>query len=223
MAWGKPPPPTPPAPPPLLGTTNVIWASGWIGFCLSLIITQLPTPFTVALAQFANNLTYVIHFSLIGAYSGVATQAIACINALLKIGAESGSDKCKTVQRFTPFALLPLGYYTYTKPLDLLPLIAVCGRLISFQATDMLTMRTLQLFALLPWVPYSLALGSSSALMTAALSIVLQCVALWTNHGRQLLGGEKEKEEEPTVPVPTKRQFTFTGMRMASFKAKKVD
>ena len=101
MAWGKPPPPPPSAPPPLLGTTNVIWASGWIGFCLSLIITQLPTPLSLALAQFANNLTYVIHFSLIGAYSGVATQAIACINALLKIGAESGSEKCKTVQRLS--------------------------------------------------------------------------------------------------------------------------
>ena len=82
--------------------------------------------------------------------------------------------------------------------------LAVCGRLISFQATEMLTMRTLQLFALLPWVPYALALGSDSALMTAGLSIVLQCVALWTNHAKQFFGGEEEKEGAPPTRMGKK-------------------
>ena len=46
----------------------------------------------------------------------------------------------------------------------------------------MFTVRMIQLVALLPWVPYAVALGSQSALATAVLSIVLQCLAIWNNH-----------------------------------------
>ena len=179
--WDAPPPPPPPT---LLEewTPLLISSTGWLGFMLSLINTQMPTAMSMAITQTMNNATYVVHFALVGAWSGLATQIIALTNGFLKIGAESGSSICTMLQRFTPLALLPLGYATYKQPLDLLPLVAVAGRLFSFSQKDMFTVRMIQLLALMPWVPYALALGSMSALATAVLSIVLQCIAIWTNH-----------------------------------------
>ena len=177
-------PPTPAPPPTLLEewTPFLISFTGWLGFCLSLLNTQMPTAMKMAITQAINNATYVIHFALVGAWSGLATQVIAMTNGLLKIGAELGSELCTTVQKYTPLALIPLGWHTYSKPLDLLPLCAVAGRLFSFSQKDMLTVRMIQLMALTPWVPYAVALESESALATAVLSIVLQCLAIWTNH-----------------------------------------
>ena len=163
-------------------TPLLITSTGWLGFVLSLILTQVPTAMSMAVVQALNNAIYITHFALVGAYSGMATQVIACTNALLKIGAVCGSGACITAQKYTPLALIPLGYYTYSKPLDLLPLSAVAGRLFSFSQKDMFTTRMIQLLALTPWVPYAIALGSQSALATGVLSIVLQCLAIYANH-----------------------------------------
>ena len=179
--WDAPPPPPPPT---MLEewTPLLISATGWFGFCLSLLNTQMPTAMLMAITQAVNNATYIVHYALIGAWSGLATQVIAGTNGLLKIGAECGSSTCTTVQKYTPLALIPLGYHTYSKPLDLLPLMAVAVRLFSFSQKNMFTMRMIQLLALSPWVPYAIALDSQSALATAVLSIVLQCLAIYTNH-----------------------------------------
>ena len=196
LAWPWDPPPPPP-PPTLLEqySEDIIWAAGWFGFCLSLLVTQMPTALSMAVVQAMNNATFTLQYALLGAWGGFSTQVIGCTNALLKVGAEFGSSSCKSLQKVTPFALIPLGMYTYSKPLDLLPLSAVAGRLISFQATDMFTMRIMQLLALMPWLPYALALGQASALLTAAASILLQLVAVWSNHSAQILGRDKKKKK----------------------------
>jgi hypothetical protein len=182
LSWPWDPPPPPPATLLEEWTPFLISSTGWLGFCLSLLNTQMPTAMLMAITQTINNATYVVHFALVGAWSGLATQVIAMTNGLLKIGAECGSELCTTVQKYTPLALIPLGWHTYSKPLDLLPLCAVAGRLFSFSQKDMFTVRLIQLLALIPWVPYAVALGSQSALATAVLSIVLQCIAIYTNH-----------------------------------------
>ena len=182
--WESPPPPPPP--PTLLEewAPFIVWAAGWTGFCLSLLVTQMQTARSMAVTQALNNATFCLQYALLGAWGGFSTQVIGCTNSLLKIGAEGGSSLCQSLQRFTPFALIPLGAYTYSKPLDLLPLVAVAGRLISFQATDLQTTRLIQLVALLPWIPYAVALDQSSALLTAVLSIVLQLYAIWNSRAK---------------------------------------
>ena len=188
--WSPPPPPPPPPTSFLdVSSEDLIWATGWLGFLLSLAVTQMPTAMTTATVQMLNNATFCVQYALLGAWSGCSTQAVGVLNATLKIGAEKGSQRAKGLQKVTPFLLVPLGAITYKGPLDLLPLSAVAGRLISFQATDMLTMRLIQLVALLPWLPYAHALGQSSAMLTALLSIVLQLVALVSQHSLAELGG----------------------------------
>ena len=190
--WNQAPPPPPPT---FLEewSEDILWATGWFGFCLSLLCTQMPTALSMAIVQALNNATFCIQYGLLGAWGGLSTQIIACTNALLKIGVEGGgSGLCKTLQRVMPFLLIPLGAYTYSKPLDLLPLSAAAGRLVSYQMQDMYAMRRLQLVALTPWVPYAIALGQSSSLLTAVVAIVLQAIALWSNHSAQILGRGKE-------------------------------
>ena len=183
MVWPFDSPPPPP-PPTFLEewTPFLITFTGWLGFCLSLINTQMPTAMKMATTQALNNATYLLHFALVGAWSGLATQVIALINALLKIGAEFGSTSCTNIQRYTPLVLIPLGWQTYSQPLDLLPLSAVAGRLFSFSLKDMFAMRMMQLLFLTPWIPYAIALDSQSALATAVLSVVLQCIAIYNHH-----------------------------------------
>ena len=206
-AWLWDPPPPPPPPPTLLDEwrEEIIWAAGWLGFVLSLLVTQMPTALSMAVTQTLNNATFCLQYALLGAWGGCSTQVIGVTNGVLKIGAEGGSGLCKTLQKFTPFALIPLGAYTYSKPLDLLPLSAVAGRLVSFQATDMFTVRMIQLVALLPWVPYALALEQTSALLTAILSIGLQLLAIWSNHRAQLLGGGQPAVEKKETKKKKKK------------------
>ena len=179
--WSTPPPPPPPT---MLESyaDSIVEVSGWVGFCLSLLITQMPTARSMAILQAINNFTYVIHFGMLGAWGGLSTQVIGVVNSLLKIGAEGGSSLCSSLQRFTPLALIPLGAYTYKSPLDLLPLSATGGRLLSYQIEDMFRMRLVQLLAYYPWVPYALAYGSNSMLMTALLSIALQLFGIFKHH-----------------------------------------
>ena len=182
--WDKP---APPAPPPLtfleLWTDSIVWGTGWLGFCLSLLVTQMPTTFSMALVQTMNNATYGVQYAFLGAWSGCATQAIAVTNGILKLGVEFGMSKCKTVQQFTPYALVPLFAYTYSKPLDLLPFMAVALRLISLQAADASTARLIALAASTPWIPYCLALGQMQTLLAAVLAIGLQLLTIWRHSG----------------------------------------
>ena len=88
ISWPWDPPPPPP-PPTLLEewTPFLISSTGWLGFCLSLLNTQMPTAMLMAITQTINNATYMVHFALVGAWSGLATQVIGMTNGLLKIGA----------------------------------------------------------------------------------------------------------------------------------------
>ena len=69
----------PPASPPALlqlrggalepWSDELIWLSGWLGFCLSLLNTQIRLAKTLAITQTINNATYALHYSLLGAWS----------------------------------------------------------------------------------------------------------------------------------------------------------
>ena len=191
--WSSPPPPPPPT---LLEewSDDLVWALGWFGFCLSLLVTQMPTALSMAIVQTLNNLTFTLQYALLGAWGGFSTQVIAATNGILKIGAENGFGACKTLQRFTPLALIPLGAATFKGPMDLLPLSAVAGRLFSFQLSDMFSMRLVQLLALLPWVPYAFMLDNFAALLTAFLSIALQLFAIFNHHVRTTGTAEAKKK-----------------------------
>ena len=191
LSWPWHPPPPPPPPPTLLElwSDDLVWALGWLGFCLSLVVTQMPTALSMAIVQTCNNVTFTFQYALMGAWGGFSTQVIAATNGFLKIGAENGVGACKTLQRFTPLALVPLAAATYKSPMDLLPLSAVAGRLFSFQLSDMFAMRLVQLLALLPWVPYAMILNNFAALLTALLSIALQIFAIFNHHLKDKLTG----------------------------------
>ena len=135
-----------------------------------------------------------VDFVLLGAVPGAATQIVGMLNGLLKYN--SDSPMATTLQKWLPLTLAPLGMITCKKALDVLPLAAICGRMLAFRATDEFVMRLLLPAALLPWIPYSVALGSYSSLLAALLSIALGVVALLRFHGKELkekLLGSKAK------------------------------
>lgn len=156
---------------------DAVWASGWLGFCMSLLNTQMSSAWSMAFVQLCTNATYAWHYILIGAWSGFITQLLGVITSILKL-LEEGRPTCKSLQFYVPFVLIPLGAYTYQRPLDLLPMSAVAGRLASFQASDMRTMRLVRLVSSTPWVPYAIALESYSALSTGVVSITLQLLTI---------------------------------------------
>ena len=155
---------------------SIIWMTGWVGFCGSLLITQLRTAKALGGAQAINNMLFVIHFALLGAWGGVASQIIGICNGLLKY--QSEIPACKRIHAYLPLALVPLAAVTYEKPLDILPSLAVAGRLVAFQASNMARTRLGCMIALLPWIPYSLKVGSNSSLVNVCLSMTLQAIAI---------------------------------------------
>jgi len=150
--WPEPPPPPPPPSPIEAWGPDIIWATGWLGFCGSLILTQLSTAKTLGFAQAINNVLFVIHFLFLGAWGGVASQVVGVANGVLKYHHENAT--CRKLHSFLPLALIPLTAYTYEKPLDLLPSLAVGGRLLAFRAQSMMHTRLGCTLALTPWGVY---------------------------------------------------------------------
>lgn len=181
---------SPPPPPTLLESVGldvafVIWATGWIGFCLSLGITMIKKAQTMAFVQACTNFTYLVHYGLQGASGGAASQVVGVLNGVLKYNAAT-SPLAKTLHTYLPLALIPLGFINVKKALDLLPLIAVGGRLLSYQASSMLKVRIIQAVALTPWFPYAYALNNFATLLTISLSICLGIVSIFQYHMDEL-------------------------------------
>mmetsp|Transcript_35823 Transcript_35823/g.94095 ORF Transcript_35823/g.94095 Transcript_35823/m.94095 type:complete len:205 (-) Transcript_35823:196-810(-) len=187
--WPEPPPPPPPPSPIEAWGPDIIWATGWLGFCGSLILTQLSTAKTLGFAQAINNVLFVIHFLFLGAWGGVASQVVGVANGVLKYHHENAT--CRKLHSFLPLALIPLTAYTYEKPLDLLPSLAVGGRLLAFRAQSMMHTRLGCTLALTPWVPYSLAVNSRSSLINVVFAIALQLITIVR---LDLLGSSKDAD-----------------------------
>ena len=173
----------PPPPPPLFEALApmLVTASGWVGFAMSLLLTQMPTARSIAVTQTCANLVYFVHFMLLGAVGGAASQVVGMVNGLLKYNA--AIPACKKLQKLLPVVLAPLGYLTCSRALDLLPLAAIGGRMLAFQATDVQTMRWLAIVAMIPWIPYSVAVESNSSLLTCFLSMGLTLLTI-VRHSR---------------------------------------
>ena len=194
FSWWTPPPPPPP--PTLLESITdkdaLTHASGWAGFCFALLVPLMSSPKMMAMMQVMDNLTFYIHYSLIGAHGGAASQLMGLVNGLLKYN-ETNSTLCKHCLRIFPLALVPVGFLTVETRWDLLPLTAVGGRLLSYQASSMLKIRILQAAALLPWFPYAIALGNSAALLTACLSMFLCVASILRYHADDIFNPSKAK------------------------------
>ena len=69
--WAPPPPPPPPS---LLEewSPTLVWLTGWLGFVLTLAMTQAPTARVMAAMEVMTNSMYLGHFALQGAMGGLA-------------------------------------------------------------------------------------------------------------------------------------------------------
>ena len=142
---------------------------GWLGFVLTLAMTQAPTARVMAAMEVMTNSMYLGHFALQGAMGGLASQAIGFLNGILSYRRDD--PICKGLHRMLPVtipplgsswtepwtahkaprpspatqvALIPLGAFVYEGPPDLLPLLATLIRLLSFMSSSMLHTRLLQ-------------------------------------------------------------------------------
>jgi len=186
-------------------TRVLIDATALLGFVLTLFFTQAATARSMACLQVAVNATLGLHLALLGAWPGVGTQVIGCVNGAMRLGVESGISKCKKVLEFAPLAVLPLAAYTYREPRDLLPSMGVLGRMVSLQLSNLLAMRLLQLFAMLPWTAYFYCLGAWWALLGNIVTLFLQLGSVLQHHVLGQASKAEKKAEEASASKAEKR------------------
>ena len=162
--WDQPPPPPPPTPLEQW-SESLVWATGWLGFVLTMAITQMQSPRTMAFMEVVTNSMYIAHFGLLGAMGGLASQTIGFFNGLLSYN--SDIPLCKMLHTLLPAALIPLGALTYEASVDLVPLTAVAIRLLAYQFESMLHIRALQVLSSCAWLSYGWLISSSSVMLTS--------------------------------------------------------
>ena len=190
MFWPFSQPPAAPPPPPTLlqhledATPTIVWLTGILGVALAIAVTQMPTKNSIALCQAAYSITFLVHFLLSGELGAVGSQLIGLANGALTY--YSGNTVCQQLHKLLPLAIVPLAAATTTTFIDLLPLLAIGGRLVAFQSADVFKMRLIATLSLLPWLPYGVAISSWPVLFDNGMSVVLSIIALVRFHSAEL-------------------------------------
>ena len=163
-------------------------ATGWAGFLLTLVLTQMPTARSMAMMEVVTTSMYILHYGMQRAMGGVASMALGCANGLLAYNS-STSATAKLLHKFLPVALIPLAISSYEGPVDLVPLLATGGNLVAYTFTNVLYIRMLKISCSVAWLTYGFLIESSSTITTSIFSMGLTLIAI----ARQGRGAQSKK------------------------------
>jgi hypothetical protein len=177
--------PTPPPPPTLLEewSETLVWGTGWLGFCLTLCLTQMPTATSMAIMEVVTNAMYIAHYGLQGALGGLASQTIGMLNGLLSYNDENAT--AKMLHKLLPLSLLPLGWLSCEGLVDLVPLLATGLRLFAYQFKSVLRIRLLQVLSSCAWLTYGFLIESSPTITTSVACMALTLIAIARSGGAE--------------------------------------
>mmetsp|Transcript_71018 Transcript_71018/g.151948 ORF Transcript_71018/g.151948 Transcript_71018/m.151948 type:complete len:136 (-) Transcript_71018:35-442(-) len=115
---------------------------------------------------------YVLHYLLIGAWSGAADQLIAGVNAALGYFADL-HPLLKRVHNVYAVVYIPLAYLTVNELWDVLPLSSSMIAFFAMRQTSAVRIRIFAICYQLPWLPYSLHIQSSATLIQVVIYIAM--------------------------------------------------
>lgn len=151
---------------------------GIAGFVLSVITFQQNTHKRIVALQLAANICFMVHFSLLGAYTGGLLNAIGAVRSLVYLFKEQKWAASNLWIVF--FSLLCVGacIYTWSGPLSLLPAAAMVLTSVAFGINNPKLTRRLSLPSSPLWLIYNVVNHSYGGVLTECFNLISIAVGM---------------------------------------------
>ncbi|GHU75622.1 hypothetical protein AGMMS49992_19980 [Clostridia bacterium] len=153
-------------------------AVGFVGMALVFIAFQQNDRKKILLVQSVAAVTFVIHFMMLGGYTGAMMNAVEIARNL--IFRKNLSPKGKTISRWTFIALFAaLGLMTWQNVFSLMPILAMGLSTYVFGMDKEKMIRRLSLPVSLLWLTYNVVTRSIPTVATEVFNITSVVIAMW--------------------------------------------
>lgn len=153
--------------------------SGFIAFLVSLYAYQKARKKDILLCMIISNIINLVHYLILGAYSGCITKVIAIFRDIFIVLKEK-NKRLSSVLFLIIFLLIYVGVsiYTFTNILSLFPLLAAIIYIIPTWLGNSKTVKKTALFCYVLWLIYNIYVLSIAGVTANIVSIVSIIIGL---------------------------------------------
>lgn len=145
---------------------------GVLGFIFSVISFQQNTQKRIVFVQFLANVSFTIHFYLIGAYTGSILNGIAIIRSFVYCFKDKKWASSNIWIVIFSLAFVVAGIYTWEGPLSILPIVAMVLSSISFGIKNPKLVRRIYFPCSPMWLIYNIAGHSIGGVLTESFAMI---------------------------------------------------
>ncbi len=150
---------------------------GFIAFLISLYAYQKVNKKDILLCMVISNIINLVHYLMLGAYSGCITKVIAIFRDIFIVLKEK-NKRLSSVLFLIIFILIYIGVsiYTFTNILSLFPLVAAIIYIIPTWLGNSKTVKKTALFCYILWLIYNiyvLSIAGATANIVSIVSIII--------------------------------------------------
>ena len=145
---------------------------GVLGFIFSVISFQQNTQKRIVFVQFLANVSFTIHFYLIGAYTGSILNGIAIIRSFVYCFKDKKWASSNIWIVIFSLAFVVAGIYTWEGPLSILPIVAMVLSSISFGIKNPKLVRRIYFPCSPMWLIYNIAGRSIGGVLTESFAMI---------------------------------------------------
>ncbi len=145
---------------------------GVLGFIFSVISFQQNTQKRIVFMQFLANVSFTIHFYMIGAYTGSILNGIAIIRSFVYCFKDKKWASSNIWIVIFSVAFVVAGIYTWEGPLSILPMVAMVLSSISFGIKNPKLVRRIYFPCSPMWLIYNIAGSSIGGVMTESFAMI---------------------------------------------------
>lgn len=152
---------------------------GFIAFLISLYAYQKVNKKDILLCMVISNIINLVHYLMLGAYSGCITKVIAIFRDIFIVLKEK-NKRLSSVLFLIIFILIYtlVSIYTFTNILSLFPLVAAIIYIIPTWLGDSKTVKKTALFCYVLWLIYNIYVLSIAGVIANIISIVSIIIGL---------------------------------------------
>ncbi len=154
-------------------------ALGILGFILSIISFQQNTQKRIVLFQFLGNVSFCIHFYLIGAYTGSILNGIGIVRSFIYYFKDKRWASSDVWIFVFSVIFVVTGIITWDGPLSVLPTVAMVLTSISFGIKNPKIVRRVAFPSSPLWLIYNVVKGSLGGVLTECFTMISILVAMY--------------------------------------------
>ena len=164
--------------------------AGFVAMGFGMYSYQTKKRFSILALQACSNIFWLIQYFLLGRYSAVAANVIGVVRNVIYLcrGRFKFADS-RLVPVFCMVAFIVSGVFTYTSPIDVLPILAMLIATVAFFMKNEQMIRILSLGVAISWFTFGLLAGSIASMISDGITFFAILIAVIRYH--RIAGYEK--------------------------------